>query len=159
MHPDSPFTGEQLLKQMVSFEKVKLTNNELDQHGHVSSTPGGKGSREITICCHIQRGKAQGGVEHQREGEEGGGVSFVLCFCLRFAVTRQHALPHTLASRLACFSLCAWKLLLIAGHLLGLGSLTSRLNTEWAWSQQKSLMGHHSKGYGTIKNVPKQPLK
>lgn len=36
MHPDSPFTGEQLLKQMVSFEKVKLTNNELDQHGHVS---------------------------------------------------------------------------------------------------------------------------
>lgn len=35
VHPDSPFTGEQLLKQMVSFEKVKLTNNELDQHGHV----------------------------------------------------------------------------------------------------------------------------
>lgn len=43
VHPDSPFTGEQLLKQMVSFEKVKLTNNELDQHGHVSSLPGGKG--------------------------------------------------------------------------------------------------------------------
>lgn len=38
VHPDSPFTGEQLLKQMVSFEKVKLTNNELDQHGHVSGT-------------------------------------------------------------------------------------------------------------------------
>uniref|UniRef100_A0A8C9EP38 T-box transcription factor TBX20 n=1 Tax=Pavo cristatus TaxID=9049 RepID=A0A8C9EP38_PAVCR len=36
VHPDSPFTGEQLLKQMVSFEKVKLTNNELDQHGHVN---------------------------------------------------------------------------------------------------------------------------
>uniref|UniRef100_A0A8C1M1D7 T-box transcription factor TBX20 n=1 Tax=Cyprinus carpio TaxID=7962 RepID=A0A8C1M1D7_CYPCA len=35
VHPDSPFTGEQLLKQMVSFEKVKLTNNELDQHGHI----------------------------------------------------------------------------------------------------------------------------
>lgn len=43
VHPDSPFTGEQLLKQMVSFEKVKLTNNELDQHGHVSSPAGGKG--------------------------------------------------------------------------------------------------------------------
>ena len=39
VHPDSPFTGEQLLKQMVSFEKVKLTNNELDQHGHVSAAP------------------------------------------------------------------------------------------------------------------------
>lgn len=40
VHPDSPFTGEQLLKQMVSFEKVKLTNNELDQHGHVSTVLG-----------------------------------------------------------------------------------------------------------------------
>ncbi|XP_061801883.1 T-box transcription factor TBX20 isoform X1 [Nerophis lumbriciformis] len=35
VHPDSPFSGEQLMKQMVSFEKVKLTNNELDQHGHI----------------------------------------------------------------------------------------------------------------------------
>ena len=36
MHPDSPFTGEQLSKQTVSFEKVKLTNNMLDKNGHVS---------------------------------------------------------------------------------------------------------------------------
>ncbi|XKL61072.1 hypothetical protein PGB90_008129 [Kerria lacca] len=35
MHPDSPFTGEQLRKQIVSFEKVKLTNNELDKHGQI----------------------------------------------------------------------------------------------------------------------------
>lgn len=35
-HPDSPYTGEQLRKQVVSFEKVKLTNNEMDKHGHVS---------------------------------------------------------------------------------------------------------------------------
>nr|XP_023022562.1 T-box transcription factor TBX20-like isoform X2 [Leptinotarsa decemlineata] len=34
-HPDSPFTGEQLKKQVVSFEKVKLTNNEMDKHGHL----------------------------------------------------------------------------------------------------------------------------
>lgn len=34
-HPDSPFSGEQLRKQVVSFEKVKLTNNEMDKHGHV----------------------------------------------------------------------------------------------------------------------------
>ncbi|GLG95856.1 T-box transcription factor TBX20, partial [Gryllus bimaculatus] len=34
VHPDSPFTGEQLRKQVVSFEKVKLTNNEMDKHGH-----------------------------------------------------------------------------------------------------------------------------
>lgn len=36
MHPESPFSGEQLLKQIISFEKVKLTNNLLDQSGHVS---------------------------------------------------------------------------------------------------------------------------
>lgn len=35
VHPDSPFTGEQLRKQVVSFEKVKLTNNEMDKNGQV----------------------------------------------------------------------------------------------------------------------------
>ncbi|CAL4117654.1 unnamed protein product, partial [Meganyctiphanes norvegica] len=34
-HPDSPFTGDQLKKQIVSFEKVKLTNNEMDKHGQI----------------------------------------------------------------------------------------------------------------------------
>ncbi|KAK8761588.1 hypothetical protein V5799_027145, partial [Amblyomma americanum] len=33
-HPDCPFTGDQLRKQVVSFEKVKLTNNEMDKQGH-----------------------------------------------------------------------------------------------------------------------------
>ncbi|KAH9507756.1 T-box transcription factor tbx20 [Bulinus truncatus] len=31
----SPFTGEHLMKQTVSFEKVKLTNNMLDKNGHI----------------------------------------------------------------------------------------------------------------------------
>ncbi|KAH7637256.1 t-box h15-like protein [Dermatophagoides farinae] len=35
LHPDSPFTGEQLRKQIVSFEKTKLTNNEMDKNGHI----------------------------------------------------------------------------------------------------------------------------
>ena len=34
-HPDSPFTADQLAKQIVSFEKVKLTNNELDKNGQI----------------------------------------------------------------------------------------------------------------------------
>lgn len=34
-HPDSPFTGDQLHKTFVSFEKVKLTNNEMDISGQV----------------------------------------------------------------------------------------------------------------------------
>ena len=37
-HPDSPYTGEQLRKQVVSFEKIKLTNNELDKNGQVSQS-------------------------------------------------------------------------------------------------------------------------
>ncbi|GAA47455.1 T-box protein 20, partial [Clonorchis sinensis] len=35
VHPDSPFTGDQLVKQTVSFEKLKLTNNALDRHGYI----------------------------------------------------------------------------------------------------------------------------
>lgn len=35
-HPDSPIGCEALRKQVVSFEKVKLTNNELDKNGQVS---------------------------------------------------------------------------------------------------------------------------
>ncbi|UYV64465.1 H15 [Cordylochernes scorpioides] len=35
IHPDSPFTGDQLRKQVVTFEKVKLTNNDQDTNGHI----------------------------------------------------------------------------------------------------------------------------
>ncbi|KAL5971803.1 T-box transcription factor TBX20 [Taenia solium] len=35
LHPDAPFTGEQLARQTVSFEKLKLTNNLLDKHGYI----------------------------------------------------------------------------------------------------------------------------
>lgn len=37
VHPDSPFTGQQLLRQVLSFEKVKLTNNRDDKRGNVSA--------------------------------------------------------------------------------------------------------------------------
>ncbi|VEN40269.1 unnamed protein product [Callosobruchus maculatus] len=39
-HPDSPYSGEQLRKQVVSFEKVKLTNNEMDKNGQLLKEPG-----------------------------------------------------------------------------------------------------------------------
>lgn len=35
LHPDSPFTGEQIRKQVISFEKAKLTNNDVDKTGHL----------------------------------------------------------------------------------------------------------------------------
>lgn len=36
VHPDSPGTGSQWVRQVVSFQKMKLTNNHMDQMGHVS---------------------------------------------------------------------------------------------------------------------------
>ena len=56
MHPDSPFTGEQLLKQIISFEKVKLTNNDGDRNGHVSldkNTPEVDISQAFLLLCML----------------------------------------------------------------------------------------------------------
>lgn len=36
IHPDSPASGAHWMKQSLSFHKLKLTNNNLDQNGHVS---------------------------------------------------------------------------------------------------------------------------
>ncbi|TKR77579.1 hypothetical protein L596_018521 [Steinernema carpocapsae] len=35
VHADSPAVGAHWMKQLVSFDKIKLTNNQLDQNGHV----------------------------------------------------------------------------------------------------------------------------
>ncbi|CAG5920754.1 unnamed protein product [Menidia menidia] len=35
VHPDSPAPGSHWMKQGISFLKLKLTNNTLDQHGHI----------------------------------------------------------------------------------------------------------------------------
>jgi T-box len=35
-HPDTPLGADALRKQVISFEKVKLTNNEMDKNGQVS---------------------------------------------------------------------------------------------------------------------------
>ncbi|XP_027703297.1 T-box-containing protein TBX6L-like [Vombatus ursinus] len=35
IHPDSPAYGSHWMKEPVSFHKMKLTNNTLDQHGHI----------------------------------------------------------------------------------------------------------------------------
>lgn len=34
-HPDTPVSADALRKQVISFEKVKLTNNEMDKNGQV----------------------------------------------------------------------------------------------------------------------------
>jgi len=37
VHPDSPCTGETWMRQVISFDRVKLTNNEMDDKGHVGN--------------------------------------------------------------------------------------------------------------------------
>lgn len=37
VHPDSPASGAHWMRQLVSFQKLKLTNNHLDPFGHVSN--------------------------------------------------------------------------------------------------------------------------
>ncbi|NXY21482.1 TBX5 factor, partial [Atrichornis clamosus] len=44
VHPDSPATGAHWMRQLVSFQKLKLTNNHLDPFGHVSTRGGRRAS-------------------------------------------------------------------------------------------------------------------
>ena len=44
-HPDSPAKGAQWMRQIVSFDKLKLTNNLLDDNGHVRPRPRRGGGR------------------------------------------------------------------------------------------------------------------
>ncbi|XP_075746177.1 uncharacterized protein LOC119172414 isoform X3 [Rhipicephalus microplus] len=51
IHPDSPSTGEQWMQKVVSFHKLKLTNNISDKHGFITqlkidNNPFAKGFRE-----------------------------------------------------------------------------------------------------------------
>lgn len=39
IHPDSPATGQQWMSKVVTFTKLKLTNNLSDMHGFVSVNP------------------------------------------------------------------------------------------------------------------------
>ncbi|NXW57135.1 TBX22 factor, partial [Eurystomus gularis] len=39
IHPDSPCSGETWMRQIISFDRVKLTNNEMDDKGHVACSP------------------------------------------------------------------------------------------------------------------------
>ncbi|KAF4105340.1 hypothetical protein G5714_014671 [Onychostoma macrolepis] len=35
VHPDSPSSGQTWMRQLISFDRVKLTNNEMDDKGHI----------------------------------------------------------------------------------------------------------------------------
>ena len=47
VHPDSLASGETWMRQVISFDKLKLTNNELDDQGHVGYLD------NTTYCIYI----------------------------------------------------------------------------------------------------------
>ena len=49
VHPDSPAKGAQWMKQTVSFDKLKLTNNLMDDNGHVSISETTTDSQVMTV--------------------------------------------------------------------------------------------------------------
>uniref|UniRef100_A0A3B3DDA4 T-box transcription factor 4 n=1 Tax=Oryzias melastigma TaxID=30732 RepID=A0A3B3DDA4_ORYME len=69
VHPDSPATGAHWMRQLVSFQKLKLTNNHLDPFGHIILNSMHKyqprlhivkadennafGSRNTAYCTHV----------------------------------------------------------------------------------------------------------
>ena len=55
VHPDSPAKGAQWMKQIVSFDKLKLTNNLLDDNGHVSIIS--------DMLCHVSCGLKKRGID------------------------------------------------------------------------------------------------
>ena len=55
VHPDSPASGAHWMKQPVSFDKLKLTNNQLDDNGHVSLTIVTKLCRMDTLPRNFNR--------------------------------------------------------------------------------------------------------
>ncbi|XP_072352596.1 T-box transcription factor TBX5-A isoform X1 [Scyliorhinus torazame] len=68
VHPDSPATGAHWMRQLVSFQKLKLTNNHLDPFGHIilnsmhkyqprlhivkADENNGFGSKNTAFCTH-----------------------------------------------------------------------------------------------------------
>lgn len=71
IHPDSPCSGETWMRQIISFDRVKLTNNEMDDKGHVGvgQPPEGAGQgRSSAPGC----GASSGG-----QRREGGGRSLL----------------------------------------------------------------------------------
>ncbi|KAL4661024.1 T-box transcription factor TBX18 isoform X1 [Arapaima gigas] len=51
IHPDSPASGETWMRQVVSFDKLKLTNNELDDQGHIILHSMHKYQPRVHIIC------------------------------------------------------------------------------------------------------------
>ncbi|KAK7141697.1 hypothetical protein R3I93_015746 [Phoxinus phoxinus] len=52
VHPDSPCSGESWMRQGISFDRVKLTNNEMDDKGHIILKSMHKYKPRIHVILH-----------------------------------------------------------------------------------------------------------
>ncbi|CAN9514752.1 unnamed protein product [Ophioblennius macclurei] len=55
VHPDSPCAGETWMRQVISFDRVKLTNNEMDDKGHIILQSMHKYKPRVHIIQHDPR--------------------------------------------------------------------------------------------------------
>lgn len=69
-HPDSPAKGAQWMRQIVSFDKLKLTNNLMDDNGHVRHRPLGHRGEGRSQAC----GRVGGAVTVRKPGADRAGV-------------------------------------------------------------------------------------
>ncbi|TRY78963.1 hypothetical protein DNTS_014720 [Danionella cerebrum] len=52
IHPDSPSLGENWMRQVISFDRVKLTNNETDERGHIILKSMHKYTPRVHVILH-----------------------------------------------------------------------------------------------------------
>nr|XP_033802889.1 T-box transcription factor TBX22 [Geotrypetes seraphini]XP_033802890.1 T-box transcription factor TBX22 [Geotrypetes seraphini] len=55
IHPDSPCSGDTWMRQIISFDRVKLTNNEMDDKGHIILQSMHKYKPRIHLILHDPR--------------------------------------------------------------------------------------------------------
>ncbi|XP_031692578.1 T-box transcription factor TBX18 [Oncorhynchus kisutch] len=70
IHPDSPASGETWMRQVISFDKLKLTNNELDDQGHIILHSMHKYQPRVHVI-HKERGEE---LSHVRAVPQGDGT-------------------------------------------------------------------------------------
>ncbi|PAV82138.1 hypothetical protein WR25_01317 [Diploscapter pachys] len=59
VHPDSPANGLHWMRSSVSFDKIKLTNNQLDQSGHIIVNSMHRYRPRIHVLKHDEPGSTQ----------------------------------------------------------------------------------------------------
>ncbi|XP_065092652.1 T-box transcription factor TBX1-A [Ochlerotatus camptorhynchus] len=67
VHPDSPATGATWMKQTISFDKLKLTNNQLDDNGHIILNSMHRYQPRLHVC-HFSRNSSNNNNNNANRG-------------------------------------------------------------------------------------------